>query len=136
MQTSKLHGKLHFMFARVTVLLVATTLLPTAADAAALDGASLNWPWALPFAGILLTIALGPLAFRKFWHHHYGKLAFMWAALALVPLAALRGVDTALGALAHALIGDYLGFIAILFALYVVAGGILIVGTLRGTPLV
>jgi Na+/H+ antiporter NhaD/arsenite permease-like protein len=136
MQTSKLHGKLHFMFARVTVLLIATTVLPTAADAAALDGASLNWPWALPFAGILLTIALGPLAFRKFWHHHYGKLAFMWAALALVPLAALRGVDTALGALAHALIGDYLGFIAILFALYVVAGGILIVGTLRGTPLV
>jgi Na+/H+ antiporter NhaD/arsenite permease-like protein len=136
MQTSEYDGKLDFMFARVIVLLIASILLPTAADAAALDGASLNWPWALPFVGILLTIALGPLAFRNFWHHHYGKLAFVWAALTIVPLAALRGVDTALAALAHALIGDYLGFIAILFALYVVAGGILIVGTLRGTPLV
>jgi Na+/H+ antiporter NhaD/arsenite permease-like protein len=136
MQTSKRHGKLQFMFARVVVLLIASTLLPTAANAAGLDGASLNWPWALPFAGILLTIALGPLAFRHFWHHHYGKLAFVWAALTLAPLAALRGVDVALAALAHALVGDYLGFIAILFALYVVAGGILVVGTLRGTPLV
>ena len=53
----------------------------------------------------------------------------------MTPLAALYGVDTALAALSHALLGDYLGFIVILFALYVVAGGILISGTLRGTPL-
>ena len=33
-------------------------------------------------------------------------------------------------------LGDYLGFIAVLFALYVVAGGIVITGNLRGTPLV
>jgi Na+/H+ antiporter NhaD/arsenite permease-like protein len=78
-----------------------------------------------------------PFSFpRRFWHHHYGKFAFVWAALTLTPLAALYGVDTALGALSHALIGDYLGFIAILFALYVVAGGIVVAGTVRGTPLV
>jgi Na+/H+ antiporter NhaD/arsenite permease-like protein len=124
------------MSARLIAFLIAATLLPTAADAAALDGATLSWPWALPFAGILLTIALAPLAFRHFWHHHYGKLAFAWAALTIVPMAVLRGGDTALAALSHALLGDYLGFIAILFALYVVAGGILITGTLRGTPLV
>jgi Na+/H+ antiporter NhaD/arsenite permease-like protein len=111
-------------------------LAPGAANAAALDGAALDWPWALPFAGILLTIALAPLLFRRFWHHHYGKFAFAWAALTLAPLAALHGVDTAVAALVHAILGDYLGFIAILFALYVVAGGILVTGTLRGTPLV
>jgi len=115
-----------------TLLLVA----PDAARAATLDGATLTWPWALPFAGILLTIALGPLLFRQFWHHHYGKLAFAWAALTILPLALLRGLDTALAALSHALVGDYLGFIAILFALYVVAGGIMVGGTLRATPLV
>jgi Na+/H+ antiporter NhaD/arsenite permease-like protein len=114
----------------------ATVFIPAAADAATLDGASLRWPWALPFAGILLTIAFAPLINRQFWHHHYGKLAFVWAALTLTPLAALYGVDAALGALSHALIGDYLGFIAILFALYVVAGGIVVAGTVRGTPLV
>jgi Na+/H+ antiporter NhaD/arsenite permease-like protein len=123
------------MFARLIVLLV-LWLTPDAAQAATLDGATLSWPWALPFAGILLTIALGPLAFARFWHHHYGKLAFAWAALTLAPLAALRGIDTAAAALVHALLGDYLGFITILFALYVVAGGILIAGTVRGTPLV
>jgi len=118
------------------VAILAVVLLPGAAHAAALDGASLSWAWELPFAGILLTIALGPLAFARIWHRHYGKFAFVWAALTLVPLAALRGTDIALGALAHALLGDYLGFIAILFALYVVAGGIMVSGTLRGTPLV
>jgi Na+/H+ antiporter NhaD/arsenite permease-like protein len=110
-------------------------LFPGVAQAATLDGAALNWPWALPFAGILLSIAIGPLLFRNFWHHHYGKFAFVWAVLALAPMAALHGADTALAALVHALLGDYLGFIAILFALYVVAGGILITGALRGTPL-
>jgi Na+/H+ antiporter NhaD/arsenite permease-like protein len=117
-------------------MLAVAALVPDAAHAATLDGATLSWPWALPFIGILLTIALGPLLFRRFWHYHYGKFAFAWAALALAPMAALRGADTAAAALVHALFGDYLGFIAILFALYVVAGGILVVGTLRGTPLV
>jgi Na+/H+ antiporter NhaD/arsenite permease-like protein len=132
---SKRHRKGRPMSARFIAPLALVALSPAAAEAATLDGASLSWPWALPFAGILLTIALGPLAFRRIWHHHYGKIAFAWAALTLAPLAALRGVDTALAALVHALLGDYLGFIALLFALYVVAGGILVAGTLRGTPL-
>ncbi len=123
--------------ALLILLCVAALIVPArAAHAATLEGATLPWPWALPFAGILLTIALGPLAFRRFWHRHYGKFAFAWATLTLAPMAALRGADTAFAALVHAMLGDYLGFIAILFALYVVAGGILVVGALRGTPLV
>ena len=114
----------------------ASLTMPSAAHAAALDGASLNWPWALPFVGILLTIALGPLLFKTFWHHHYGKFAFVWATLALAPMAALYSSDIALSSLVHALLDEYLPFIAILFALYVVAGGILVTGNLRGTPLV
>ena len=111
-------------------------LVPDAANAASLNGAALSWTWALPFAGILLSIALGPLLFKAFWHRHYGKFAFVWATLALAPMAALYGADTAIAALVHALLADYAGFIAILFALYVVAGGILVTGALRGTPLV
>ncbi len=136
MQSSKRHGKLTIMAVRFAPLLAAVTLLPSAAHAAALDGASLSLPWVLPFAGILLTIALGPLLFARLWHHHYGKFAFVWAVLTLAPLAALHGAGTALALLVHALLGDYLGFIALLFALYVVAGGIMLTGTLRGTPLV
>jgi len=121
---------------RLIAFLAVAVSLPDAAQAAGLDGATLSWPWALPFAGILLTIAFAPLVIRRVWHHHYGKFAFAWAALTLAPLAALRDGDTALAALAHALLGDYLGFIAVLFALYVVAGGIVVSGTVRGTPLV
>jgi Na+/H+ antiporter NhaD/arsenite permease-like protein len=110
--------------------------VPHAAHAAALDGAALRWPWALPFIGLLLTIATGPLLFPKIWHGHYGKLAFVWAALTMAPLAALYGAPTALAALVHVLLDEYLSFIVLLFALYVVAGGILVTGHLRGTPLV
>ena len=121
---------------RVPFLVFIATIAPSAAHAAALDGAALRWPWALPFIGILLTIAVGPLLFPRLWHHHYGKFAFVWGALAIVPIAALYDVPTATAAFAHALLAEYLSFIVLLFTLYVVAGGILVTGDLRGTPLI
>jgi Na+/H+ antiporter NhaD/arsenite permease-like protein len=107
----------------------------SALAAAPLDGAAMPWPWALPFAGILLSIAIGPLLFPRVWHNHYGKIAFAWSALALGALAALQGGAVALAAFMHAVLAEYLSFIVLLFALYVVAGGILITGNFRGTPL-
>jgi len=112
------------------------SLIAYPAHAAAFDGATLGWPWALPFIGILLTIAAGPLLFPRLWHRHFGKLAFMWAALTVVPIAALYDIPTATAAFVHAAIGEYLSFIVVLFTLYVVAGGILVTSSLRGTPLV
>ncbi|HMA75639.1 MAG TPA: sodium:proton antiporter [Xanthobacteraceae bacterium] len=106
------------------------------ANAAALSELALPWPWALPFIGLLLSIAVGPLLAPKFWYANYGKIAFIWSALTVTPLAALHGVPTALAALAHAILGEYLSFIVMLTALYVVAGGIRVSGSLRGTPLV
>src|SRR5258708_2103807 len=121
-------------------LLLGALLLAVIPDVAlaapALDGAALPWPWALPFAGILLTIATGPLLFPRLWHHHYGKFAFVWATLTLAPMAALHGLPTALGVLVHGLLAEYTSFIVLLFALYVVGGGILVTGNLRGTPVV
>ena len=109
---------------------------PGSASAAdGLDGATLTWPWALPFVGILLSIATGPLLFKAIWHHHYGKLALAWGALVLLPMALIHGAPVALAAFIHAALGEYLSFIVLLFALYVVAGGILVTGNLRGTPL-
>jgi Na+/H+ antiporter NhaD/arsenite permease-like protein len=114
----------------------ALVLIPNVASAApALDGASMGWAWELPFIGILLTIATGPLLFPKFWHDHYGKIALGWSALTLAPLALLRGTPASLAAFVHAILGDYLSFIVVLFTLYVVAGGILVVANFRATPL-
>ena len=119
------------------LLAAALLIVPDGARAgAALDGTALRWPWALPFIGILLTIAAGPLVFPKLWHRHNGKHAFAWSTLTVAPLAALYGAPAAVAAFVHAMLAEYLSFIVLLFALYVVAGGILVTGNLRGTPLV
>jgi Na+/H+ antiporter NhaD/arsenite permease-like protein len=115
---------------------VIALVIPLPTFAADLNGAQMGWPWALPFAGILLSIATGPLLFAHFWHSHYGKIAALWALLTLLPIALVAGSSTALAAFIHAVLAEYMSFIILLFALYVVAGGILITGTLRGGPLV
>jgi Na+/H+ antiporter NhaD/arsenite permease-like protein len=121
----------------VRIALALSLVLPSgAAEAApALDGASMGWPWALPFAGILLSIATGPLLFREIWHAHYGKIAAGWALVALVPLGIAFGAQAALAGFVHAMLAEYLSFIVLLFALYTVAGGLLITGDLGGKPL-
>ncbi|MEZ0219524.1 MAG: sodium:proton antiporter, partial [Tardiphaga sp.] len=43
-----------------------------------LDGTRLSLLWALPFAGILLCIATGPVLYHHLWEHHYGKFAAFW----------------------------------------------------------
>ena len=43
--------------------------------------------WALPFAGLLLSIAIVPLISAKFWHDHYGKFSLFWSLVLVVPLA-------------------------------------------------
>jgi Na+/H+ antiporter NhaD/arsenite permease-like protein len=51
-----------------------------------------------------------------------------------VPIAIFAGAGAALDAFVHAIVGEYLSFIVLLFALYTVAGGILVTGDVRGTP--
>ena len=124
---------------RISGLLAASFFLilaPDAARAAALDGAGMGWPWALPFAAMLLSIAAGPTLAARLWSRHYGKVALAWSALMLAALAAVYGAPVATAAFVHAMLAEYLSFIVLLFALYVTAGGILVTGNLRGTPLV
>ena len=104
-------------------------LAPEMAFAASdIGGATMGVAWALPFAGMLLSIALGPILFPHFWELNYGKFAAFWAVLVIVPLVLFRGADPALGALLHTALLDYIPFIILLFALFTIAGGILIMG--------
>src|SRR5919112_3640147 len=116
------------------MLAAALTLLPQAAFAAEFDGASLGFVWALPFVGILLSIALFPLLAHHFWEHHQGKIAAFWGLLVLIPMAAILGPATALQALAHTAFLEYIPFILLLLALFTVAGGILVRGQIHGSP--
>ena len=101
-----------------------------------LPGAAMSLWWALPFAGLLLSIAAGPLLFHHVWENHYGKIAAGWAALAVIPMAIAFGIATAGEAVLHALLLEYMSFIILLFALFTMSGGILIAGNIHGTPLV
>jgi len=119
---------------RSLVLLVSFLVWPGLASAASIDGAALSAWWGLPFAGILLSIALFPLLAPIVWHHHYGKIAALWALAFLLPFAALYGPALAASNLVHALLAEYIPFIILLTALYTVSGGIYIRGNLRGGP--
>ena len=98
-------------------------------------GASMSLWWAIPFAGILLSIALFPLLAPHFWHHHYPKVSAFWALVLAVPFViAYKGV--AVHEIAHIYIIDYIPFIILLWSLFTVAGGIYVKGTLKGSPAV
>ena len=110
-------------------------MLPAGAEAAGgVPGTELSLLWAVPFIGVLLSIALMPLFAAHLWHHHYGKIAAGWAVLLLVPLAAMFGIGAAWYEFAHVMILEYVPFIALLLALYTAGGGVLLKGSLVGTP--
>ncbi|HEY0781456.1 MAG TPA: sodium:proton antiporter, partial [Thermoanaerobaculia bacterium] len=87
----------------------------------------------LPFAGLLLSIALFPLAGPNVWHRHYAKVALFWGALFAVPFVFVYGA-AACGELLHTAIQEYLPFLVLLAALYTIGGGIYVRGSLAGTP--
>ena len=109
-------------------------LSPTFAHAAEFDGARLGFIWGLPFAGMLLSIALFPLLAPHFWHRHFGKVAALWALLFAVPFGAIYGSMEAVHQIAHAALLEYLPFVIMLFTLYTVAGGVCVLGNLHGSP--
>jgi Na+/H+ antiporter NhaD/arsenite permease-like protein len=87
----------------------------------------------LPFGGILLSIALGPLLLPRIWHRHYAKISFGWALLFAIPFLGAYGTDAAYELL-HVLVADYVPFIVLLWGLFTAAGGIALRGTPAGTP--
>ena len=89
----------------------------------------------IPFIGILLSIALFPLFAPEFWHHHFGKVSAFWAIVIAVPLL-IGYKGEALHSFLHIMIADYVPFIILLWGLFTISGGILLKGSLRGTPIV
>ncbi len=99
-----------------------------------LDGSSLSGIWALPFAGMLLSIAFFPLLKPHFWHHHYGKVSFAWALIFLIPCAIFISGSVAAYTLLETVLLEYFPFVILLLALFTISGGIRMTGSLVGTP--
>jgi Na+/H+ antiporter NhaD/arsenite permease-like protein len=120
----------------MAALCAGLALMPEPAlAAAALDGKGMSLLWIVPFAGLLLCIATGPLFFPHVWEHHYGKFAAFWAALVIIPLYMSFSAADATAGIAFAMLLEYVPFIILLFALYTVAGGIFVKGNIHGSPL-
>ncbi|MDO8441788.1 MAG: sodium:proton antiporter, partial [Polaromonas sp.] len=107
---------------------------PGLALAANFDGSQLSPLWGIPFAGLLLSIAVMPLLLPWFWHHHFGKVSAAWTLAFFLPFALIFGPALAGASLVHALVAEYIPFIILLTALFTVAGGIFIRGNLHGSP--
>ncbi len=99
-------------------------------------GAQLPLISALPFVVLLLAIAFAPLLAPRWWHSNRNKAL----VAALVSLPILLQLGMAMGEPGRAALGEkaheYLGFIVVIGALFVITGGINIEGSLSGTPLV
>ena len=82
----------------------------------------------VPFAGLLLSIALLPLFVPSLWARHYAKACLAFG----VPVAAYFFLR-APGELLHTAV-EYVSFLILLASLFTISGGILLRGTLRGSP--
>ena len=86
----------------------------------------------IPFGLMLLTIAVAPLLAEHWWESNRHKLT---VALFLgVPTAVCLIAGGMLHDLEHQLFGDYIPFIILLLALYVVTGGIHLSGDIKAKP--
>lgn len=99
-----------------------------------IDGTELTLPWVIPFAGILLSIAIFPLVAPRIWHHHFGKISAFWALALLIPMLMKFGISVTGYELLHVSLLEYFPFIILLLALFTIAGGVRLTGSLRGSP--
>src|SRR2546423_10931833 len=99
-------------------------------------GAQLPLASALPFVVLLAAIALLPLVAPRWWHPNRNKAI----VAVVVSLPVLWQLGITLGEPGRAILAEklheYLGFIVVIGALFVITGGIHVQGSLSGTPLV
>lgn len=112
-------------------LAASAVLMPGVAHAAQGGGELI---WGLPFAGVLLSIALVPVVAPRFWGRRMGAVVLGWTLVLVGAQAVVLGPGVALGAAWQAVLGEYLPFVTLLVAMYAVGGGVLIQGGPWGTP--
>ena len=87
-----------------------------------LDGSveNLSIFWVVPFAGILLSIAIFPLFAPHFWHQNFGKISLFWALSLIVPFFIKEGFEITFYELLHVGLLEYVPFIILLLALFTI----------------
>ncbi|MDR2573599.1 MAG: sodium:proton antiporter [Desulfovibrio sp.] len=124
------------IFSVLNILVLPCAALASGGHHASIPGAELSAVWIIPFVCMLFSIAVMPLTLPHFWEHHFGKIAVFWGLAFLVPCLFVYGSSTTLYVFLHTILLDYIPFIILLFALFTVAGGVRLTGSLTGSPLV
>lgn len=88
----------------------------------------------IPFAGLLLCIAVLPLVKAEWWEKNQPYAVILWSLLFIIPFAVKFGMGEAAEVVLDCIIKDYLTFIVLLFGLFCVAGNITVEGNLVGSP--
>lgn len=118
-----------------TLLFIITPAVLQASEAKHGAPTELSILWVLPFVGILLCIAIIPLINAHFWEHN-----LWWISLGVfcVPMAVIFTffMGEQLRELTFEKALDYVSFIILLASLFTISGGILVKGSMKGTPVV
>lgn len=94
----------------------------------------MNLAFCIPFAGLLLCIAVLPLIKAEWWETHQPHAVIFWSLLFVLPFAFVYGPGQALEKVLECIVDDYLTFIILLFGLFCVSGNITLEGDLAGSP--
>lgn len=108
--------------------------LAAEAEAGEKLGSSLSLAYCIPFAGMLLCIAVCPLVIGEIWEKYRGIAVIFWSLAFLIPFAVNYGGSETAEKFLEVIFGDYVTFIVLLFGLFCVAGNISLEGDLIGTP--
>lgn len=111
----------------------AFTALAADASAGSASGAVPLW-MCIPFAGLLLCIAILPLVKPVWWEEHQPLAVAFWSLLFIIPFAVVYGGGEAAETVMECIVDDYLTFIVLLFGLFCVSGNITMEGDLAGSP--
>ncbi|WP_286200972.1 sodium:proton antiporter [[Clostridium] symbiosum] len=116
-------------------MLVCNPVTALAAEQTA-GGESVSVPiWlCIPFAGLLLCIAVLPLIKAEWWEGHQPHAVIFWSLLFIIPFALTFSAGTAFETVLECIVNDYLTFIILLFGLFCVSGNITMSGDLAGSP--
>ena len=88
----------------------------------------------IPFAGLLLCIAIMPLIKGEWWEKHQPLAVIFWILAMVIPFAIYYGAGQAAETVLECTVNDYLTFIILLFGLFCVSGNITMEGDFAGSP--
>jgi Na+/H+ antiporter NhaD/arsenite permease-like protein len=79
---------------------------------------------AFPYITLMLSLALAPLLLPKFWHNFEKHILAVLTIWTFAVVIQAEGGAQSLQTISHMLFHEYIAFIAIIFALFAVSGGI------------